>query len=142
MTLFNTILPKQSTQYILVINILVDIILLFLVYSKFRSNISGTLIHYIKQYNNFLKLSFDCFKTCTVFNTTCYIETDSFSATSKSVILVPIYIVLCLQNKTFADPAIVVANVLKNWLLYCGSSFPTLTFYSIKTCQVHFITLF
>ena len=77
MTLFNTILPKQPTQHILVINNLVDIILLFLIYLKFSSNISGTLIHYIKQYNNFLKLSFDCFITCIVFNTTCYIETDS-----------------------------------------------------------------
>ena len=103
MTLFNMILPNQPTQYILVINILVDIILLFLVYLKFSSNISGTLIHYIKQYNNFLKLSFDCFITCIVFNTTCYIEMDSFSATSKAVILVAIYIVLCLQNKTFPD---------------------------------------
>ena len=28
---------------------------------------------------------------------------DSFSATSKAVILVAIYIVLCLQNKTFPD---------------------------------------
>ena len=28
---------------------------------------------------------------------------DSFSATSKAVILVTIYIVLCLQNKTFVD---------------------------------------
>ena len=53
---FNTILPNQPTQYILVINILVDIILYFLVYLKSSSNISGTLIHYIKQYNNFLKL--------------------------------------------------------------------------------------
>ena len=103
MTLFNTILPNQPTQYILVINILADIILLFLVYLKFSSNMNGTLIHYIKQYNNFLKLSFDCFITCIVFNTTCYIEMDSFSATSKAVILVAIYIVLCLQNKTFLD---------------------------------------
>ena len=64
---------------------------------------SGTLIHYIKQYNNFLKLSFDYFITCIVFDTTCYIEMDSFSATSKAVVLVAIYIVLCLQNKTFAN---------------------------------------
>ena len=28
---------------------------------------------------------------------------DNFSATSKAVILVAIYIVLCLQNKTFVD---------------------------------------
>ena len=70
MTLFNAILPNQPTQYILVINILVDIIFLFLVYLKSSSNMSGTLIHYIKQYNNLLKLSFDCFITCTVFNTT------------------------------------------------------------------------
>ena len=87
MTLFNTILQNQPTQYILVIN----------------SNISGTLIHYIKQCNNFLKLSFVCFITCYVFNTTFYIEMDSFSATFKAVILVAIYIVLCLQNKTFVD---------------------------------------
>ena len=103
MTLFNAILPNQRTQYLLVINILTDIILLFLVYLKFSTNMSGTLIHYIKQYNNFLKLSFDCFITCIIFNATCCIEMDSFSATSKPVILVAIYRVLCLQNKTFAD---------------------------------------
>ena len=75
----------------------------FLVYLKFSSNMSGTLIHYIKQYNNFLKVSFDYFITCIVFDTTCYIEMDSFSATSKVVVLVAIYIVLYLQNKTFAN---------------------------------------
>ena len=57
---------------------------------------SGTLIHYIKNYNNFLTPLFDCFITCIVFNTTCCIEIDSFTATSKAVILVVIYIVLCL----------------------------------------------
>ena len=80
-----------------------DIILLFLVYLKFCSNISGTVVHYIKQYNDFLKLSFDCFITCIVFITTCCIEMDSFSANSEAVILVAIYIALCLQNKTFVD---------------------------------------
>ena len=56
MTLFNTILANQLTQYILVINVFRDVILLFLFYLKFCPNLSGTLIHYIKQYNNFLKL--------------------------------------------------------------------------------------
>ena len=60
---------------------------------------SGTLIHYIKQHNHFLKLSFDYF----IFNITCCIDMDSFSDTSKAVIPVTIYIVLCLQNKTFVD---------------------------------------
>ena len=101
MTLLNAILLKQPTQYILVFNILMDIILFFLVYLKCCSNMSGTLIHYIKKHNHFLKLSFDCFITCNVINTTCCIEMDSFSATSKAVVLVAIYIVLCLQNKTF-----------------------------------------
>ena len=62
---------------------------------------SGTLIHYIKQHNHFLKLSFDYFITCNVFNITCCIDMDSFSDTSKAVILVIIYIVLYLQKKTF-----------------------------------------
>ena len=93
-------LLNQPTQYILVINILTDI-LFFLVYLKFCSNISGTLIHYIKQYNHFLKLSFDCFVACMGFNTTYYIEMDSFISSSKVIILVAICIVLCLQNKTF-----------------------------------------
>ena len=91
------ILPSQPTQYILATNILTDIVLPFLVYLKFSSNMSGTL-----QYDNSLKLSFDCFIMWIVFNTTSCIEMDSFSATSKAVILVAIYIVLCLQNKTFA----------------------------------------
>ena len=45
MTLFNAILLNQPTQYILVFNILTDIILFFLVYLKFCSNMNGTLIH-------------------------------------------------------------------------------------------------
>ena len=95
---------------------------------------SGALIHYIKQYNNFLKLSFDCFITCIVFNTTCYIETDSFSATSKAVILVAIYIFLCLQNKTFVD------KVLKHSRsgIYCGKCAKNLAalfgFFFSNTC--------
>ena len=60
LTLFNVILLNQQTQYILVFNILTDIILFFLVCLKFCSNMSGTLIHYIKQHNHFLRLSFDC----------------------------------------------------------------------------------
>ena len=61
------------------------------------------MIHYIKQHNHFLKLSSDCFVTLIVFNITCCIDMDSFSDTSKAVILVTFYIVLCLQNKTFVD---------------------------------------
>ena len=101
MTLFNAILLNQPTEYVLVFNILTDIILLFLVYLKFDCNMNGILIHYIKQHNHFLKLSFDCFITCNVFNITCCIDMDSFSATSKAVIPVVICIVLCLQNETF-----------------------------------------
>ena len=40
---------------------------------------------------------------CNVFNITCCIDMDSFSNTSKAVIPVTIYILLCLQNKTFVD---------------------------------------
>ena len=57
LTLFNAISVNQPTQYILAFNILMDIILFFLVYLKFCSNISDTL-YYIKQ-NNHVKLSFD-----------------------------------------------------------------------------------
>ena len=64
---------------------------------------SGTLIHYKKQHNHFLKLSFDSFITCNVFNIACCIDMDNFNDTSKAVILVTIYTVLCLQNKTFVD---------------------------------------
>ena len=62
----------------------------------------GALIHYIKQHH-FLKLSSDCFGTCIVFNITCCIGMDSFSDTSKAVILVTFYIVQCLQNNTFVS---------------------------------------
>ena len=92
-----------TLQYILVFNILKDIILFSLVYLKFCCNMNGTQIHCIKQYNHFLKLSFDCFIRCNVFNITCSIDMESFSATSKAVILVAIYTVLCLQNKRFVD---------------------------------------
>ena len=77
----------------------------------------GALIRYIKEHNHFLKLSFDCFITCNVFNTTC-IYMDSFDDTSKTVIQVTICIVLCLQNKTFVD------KVQKYFGsdIYCGKS--------------------
>ena len=78
----------------LVFNILTDIILFFLVYLKFYSNVKGVQIHYAKQHENFLKLSFDCFITRNVFNINCNINMDSFSVTSRAIILVTIYIVL------------------------------------------------
>ena len=103
MTLFNSIILNQPTQYILAFNIFADIILLLLVYLKCCSNMSSILIHYLKQHNHFLKLSFDYFITCIVLTITCCNAKDSFSVTSKAVILVAIYVFLCLQNKTFAD---------------------------------------
>ena len=64
---------------------------------------SGTVFHYIKHHNHFLKLSFDCFITSNLFNITYCIDMDKFSDTSKVAIVVTFYIVLCLQNKTFGD---------------------------------------
>ena len=64
---------------------------------------SDTLIHHIKQHNYFLKLWFDCFITCNVFNIACCIDMDSFRDTFEAIILVTFYIVLCLQNKTVVD---------------------------------------
>ena len=152
--LINASLLNQPTQYILVFNILKHIILFLIVYLKFRCNMSGTLIHFIKQYKHFLKLSFDLFITCV-----CCINTGSFSVTSKAVTLLKIYIVLSLQNKTFAGRvqknclnteffspnmgkygakklciwtlftqclATIVVNLLKIWLPYCGFPFPSL----------------
>ena len=82
MTLLNAISLNQPIQYILVFNILMDIVLFFLAYLKFCSNMSGTLIHYMKQHNHFLKLLFDYFIT-SVFNITCCIDMDSISDTSS-----------------------------------------------------------
>ena len=56
--------------------------------TQFCSDLSGTLIHYIKQHNNFLKLSFDYFTTCNVFNITNCIDMDNFSDTFKAAVLV------------------------------------------------------
>ena len=118
----------------------------------------GTLIHYIKQHNHFLKLSFDCFITFNVFSITCCIDMDSFSATSKAVILVAIYIVLCLKNKTFVGrvekhfgAAICCGKSTKNLavllrlsLAVCLTYFPDTVLLStvLKRFQVLFITLF
>ena len=93
--------------------------LFFLVCLKFCSKMIGTLIHYIKQHNHFLKLSFDGFITCNIFNITSCIDMDSFSTTSKAVILVAIYIVLCLRNKTFV---IGFRNILYSFSNCCGKS--------------------
>ena len=89
MNILNTILLNQPTQSLLVFNI-------FLVF-----NLIGTLIHYIKQHNHFLKFSFDCI----VFIITCCIGMGNFSNTLKDVILVTFYKAQCLQNKTFVDRA-------------------------------------
>ena len=76
---------------------------------------------------------------------------DSFSDTCKAVILVTFCIVLCLQNKTFIDrvqkyldpaiagclPAIFLFHHLPDLFFWHN-----VTFYSIKKCQVHFMTLF
>ena len=88
---------------------------------------SGTLIHYIKQHNHFLKLSFDCFITCNVFTTSCCTKRDNFNTTFKAVILVAIYIVLCLQNKSFLD------KVQKHFELgnCCGKSTKNLAAYRV-----------
>ena len=156
MILFNAILLNQPKRYILVFNILMYTILFFLVYLKFCSKMSSTLIHYIKQHNHFLKLSFDCFITCDVFNVTCCIDMDSFSDTSKAVILVAISIVdvfkikhLQIGFRNILDPAFVVSNTkVCLTAVFLFRDLPDLffrynvTFYSIKKCQVHFITLF
>ena len=95
---------------------------------------SGTLIHYIKQHNRFLKLSFAYF----IFNITCCIDMDSFNDTSKAVIPVAIYIVLCLQNKTFVDR---VQKYLGSGI-YCGKSTiklaALLRFFFSVTCLTYF----
>ena len=113
---------------------------------------SSTLIHYIKQYNNSVKLSFDCFITSIVFNSTCCIEMDSFSATPKAI-LVAIYIVLCLQNKTLVDKVQKHFGSESCWdkctenvaaLLRFFFSNTYLTYFlgiMLLLCQVHFITL-
>ena len=120
---------------------------------------SGTVIHYIKQHNHFLKLSSDCFVMLIVFNITCCTDMDSFSDTSKAVILVTFYIVLCLQNKTFVDrvqkyfgSGNCCGKSTKNLASLLWSFFPchlpdllfryNVTFCSIKKWQVHFITHF
>ena len=131
---------------------------MFFVYFKFRSDLSGTLIHYIKQHKYFLKLSFYSFITFNVFNITCCIEIDSFNVTSNAAILVTIYIVLYLQNKTFLDRVqehFVSGNCCskstKNLAVLLRGFFRHLldvifrynfTFYSVKKCQVHFVTIF
>ena len=125
----------------------------FLVYIKFFSNMSVTLIHNIKHYSNFLKLSSDCFITYNIFNITCCIDMDSFSTTSKAAILVAIYRVLCLQNKIFVDRVqkhFQSSNCCSNstTAVFLFHHLPNLffrynvTFYSIRKYQVYFITLF
>ena len=90
MNLPNAILLNQSTQYVLVSNILTDVTLLLLLYLIFCCNMSAKLIHYIKKRKHFLKLLFDCFIYCKTFSITCSINMESFSVTSKAAILVTI----------------------------------------------------
>ena len=133
MTLFDVILLNLPTQYILAFNILTNIILFFLVYTKFCSNIGGRLIHYIKQHRHLLKLLFDCFLTCSVFNITCCINMVNFSITFKAVILVLIYITSCFQNisinttKRIFYLAVAVTNLQKVSASYSIFSFRLLT---------------
>ena len=118
----NVISLTQPTQYMLVLSIFTEIVLFFLAYLKFCSKISGTLIHYIKQHDNFLKLSFDCFITCNIFNITSCINMDSFFLGFRNIL----------------DSAFVVANQLNIWLPYCGFPFPSLT-WLIFQVQYYFL---
>ena len=101
--------------------ILADITLLFLVYLKVCSNMSNTLINYIKQHNRFLKLSIDCFMKCNAFHITCCIDMDRFSTTSKAVILVTIYIVLCLASfpDRISQSGVIDVEISDDQLIYC-----------------------
>ena len=107
MNLFDVILLDLPMQYILVFNILTNIILFFLVYAKFCFNMGSRLIHQIKQHKHFLKLLLDCFLTCSIFNVTCCMNmvkltfkaVDFQSITFKAVLLVIIYITSSFQKK-------------------------------------------
>ena len=90
MNLLNAILLSQSTQYILVSNILTDITLLLLFYLIFCSNMSAKLIHHINQRKHFLKLSFNCCIKCKSSSITCSINMERFSVSSKVAILVTV----------------------------------------------------
>ena len=76
---------------------------------------------------------------CNVFSITCCIDMDRFSDTSKAVILVAFYIVLCFQSKTFVD------RVQKYFgsCNCCAKSTKNLAaLLRFFKCQVHFITIF
>ena len=87
------------------------------------------------------------------------LATYSFINTLKAVILIAIFIVLCLQNKTFVDRVQkhfgsgnccgkctkYLADPIAVFLFHHLPDFffgHNITFYHIKKCQVHFITLF
>ena len=82
---------------------------------------SNTLINYIKQHNRFLKLSIDCFMKCNAFHITCCIDMDRFSTTSKAVILVTIYIVLCLASfpDRISQSGVIDVEISDDQLIYC-----------------------
>ena len=71
---------------------------------------SNTLINYIKQHNRLLKLFTDCFMKCNAFDITCCIDMDSFTTTSKAIILVTIYRVL--------RPAKIIAIIFWNFTMF------------------------
>ena len=134
MSLFNAILLNQPTQYVVVFNILTDIILLFLVYLKFCSNMSSTLIHYIKQYNHFVKLSLGCFITCIVFNTTCSIDIKQFQCYFQNC-----YSMLFTQSNVFKTTHFWVRQLL--WQMYKIFGCP-ITFFFPNTYLTYFSGMF
>ena len=103
MMLFNVTLLNQPIQNILVFDILMDLILLLLVYLRFYSSMSDRLSFSFKQHKHLLKLSFDCFLTCSIIKVTCNININNFGLRLKVLTLLTVYIFLCLTNKLFVD---------------------------------------
>ena len=105
MMLFNMALLKQSIRNILIFDILMDLILLLLVYSRFYSAMSDRLSFYFKQHKHLFKPSFDCFLTCSIIKVTCSSNINNFGLHLKVFMHLTVYVPLCLTNKLFVDAA-------------------------------------
>ena len=97
-------LLQQPKQNVLNFNILIDFTLFLLVCLKFYHKRCGAMSFYVKPHKNLSWFLLGSFLTCNALKFTCRIPME-FSLNFKVFILITIYLVFSLKNKTFVVTA-------------------------------------
>ena len=99
--LFQVVLNFQSTKMILAFNIFSISNLIKLTYTKCYTNLSRNLTNYINQQKYFLIWFFNCFYLCQVIKIAWIINRKNFTFSTKSIFLIGLISIKCLQSTNF-----------------------------------------